>query len=145
MIDQRLQRAEGGRGLPRPPSSRGFRCGWPGRAQNLGDGFSVRLPCFRFGAKVKAALARQLVILRFPIVVREAPFRFNEAFAFEAPKCGVKRAFFDQEGFVTLAADEARDRVAVQRAPDKGLEDKDIQGAAYEFQASLFQVCLRSP
>ena len=76
--------------------------------ENLGDGFSVRFPCLGFGAKVTAALAGQLVILRFPVVVRETPFGFNESLAFEAPQCGIKRAFFDEEGFVTLTTDEAR-------------------------------------
>ena len=61
------------------------------------------------------------------------PIRLRRAFAFEAPERGIERALFDEKGIVALATDEAGDGVAVERAPDEGLEDEDIEGSAEEF------------
>src|SRR6476620_1100284 len=84
-----------------------------------------------------AAFAGQVVVLRLPLVVGEAPFRFNESFAFQSPQCGIKSSLFDEEGVVALTTDETRDGIAMKRAPDEGLENEDIEGTPEKFEAGL--------
>jgi hypothetical protein len=112
------------------------------RTDYLANGGCIGFPGPGFGAKMTTALAGQVVILRLPVVVREAPFAFNEAFAFEAPQGGIESALFNEKGIIALVPDQAGAGIAMQRSPHEGFKDKDIEGPAYEFETSFLHACL---
>src|SRR5277367_3268793 len=74
------------------------------------------LPTFRLRQKLLTSAARERVILRLAVVVRDAPLRGDPPALFEPQQSGIKRALikFEQIGGNLLNAQG--DAVAVQRA-----------------------------
>ena len=65
--------------------------------KDAGDGFGVSLPFGKLALELRASVGRELVELRFAVVLGESPLAFDEAFALEAVERGVQRAFLDEE------------------------------------------------
>jgi len=81
-----------------------------------------------------AARTGQAVILCFPVLVGETPLGLDKSSTLQTPKRGIQSAFLNQEGFVTLATNQARDGVAMERTPDEGFKDEDIEGTSEKFE-----------
>jgi hypothetical protein len=96
-------------------------------------------PSLSFLAPLAAAFGCEPVELGLAVVLGKA-HSASTALALEPPQCRVERAFFDQQHFFGLAANEARDREAVQPAPDQGLENQDVQSAADEIELGFIQM-----
>src|SRR5262249_21573026 len=50
------------------------------------------------------------------------------------PECGVQRAFFKDQGMVTLMPDQVCNGVTMKRPPRQSLEDQNIQRAAQKLE-----------
>ena len=62
------------------------------------------------------------------------PAGFKKSFAFQAPKRRIQCSLLDDQRIVTLAPDQARNGITMERAPHKGLQDQDIQRAAQKLE-----------
>src|SRR6516164_1696421 len=83
---------------------------------------------------VDAALRGELIKLGLAIVLRESPLRLEQPLVFQSPESGIERPLFHQQCVIALPPDQVSDGIPVKRAPDQGLEDKDIQRATQKFE-----------
>ena len=77
---------------------------------------------------------RELVVLGFAVVLREAPLGLEPAALFHAVEGGVERALFDLQSLVGGLANPRGGGVAVARSPLQRFEDEEVEGALEEVE-----------
>ena len=86
----------------------------------VGDG----IPAHRFAFQLPAAAACQPVVLRVPVVLGEAPLRFDPALDLEPMQCGVQRSFLDTQDVLRHQLNAFRDGEPVIRARRERTQDQ---------------------
>jgi hypothetical protein len=76
--------------------------------------------------KQLAAGGRQFVKARFPIVVRNSPFRSDRALSFQALQGGIERAVIDQELIFRRVLNRPGDSLAVLPAEEQRAQYQQI-------------------
>src|SRR5713226_314141 len=100
------------------------------RTQQTRDNSGHALPAFRFGGELFPAGARQRVILRFAIVVRDAPLRGDPAALLQPQQRRIQRALIQLQQVLGNLLDALRDAVAVQRSQGiERLQNDQVQGS----------------
>lgn len=92
--------------------------------------------------QLASALGREPIELCLAIVFGKSPFGVKQSLVLQSPKGRIKRAFFEQQGIVTLTAEQAGYGITVKRSPDQGFEDENIKRAA---KNSSLAVSIRTP
>src|SRR5262245_22159311 len=89
-----------------------------------------------------AAGRRDLVNAHLAVARRHAPLRGQPARLQHALESGIERSLFNLKQIVRVALDELGERVSVERAVAKGLENHHLQGSGKETAVVCTHTCL---
>src|SRR3569833_2399029 len=110
--------------VDRHGSLKSFLRTWSARFEDFEDGGGVLAPDIFLRREVPAAVGRQRVVARAPILFRQPPLGRDETGTLEAGQRFVQGSGFDLEDAVGALVDPTRDGVAEHRAPGECSEDQ---------------------
>src|SRR5215469_1700297 len=112
------------------------------RAQNPFDHFRHAVPFFGFALQPALSRRGQVVVLRFPLVVRLAPLAPDPALILQAVQCRIERALLDFQPVLRNLLDTQQNSVSVQWPERDGFQDQHVERSLQKLQLPVHRALL---